>query len=133
MTEKELLESCKLLCEAHNQLSNIYDKSCLNDFGYIESVTKGLFSFARFKEGNRVELIDTPRIDQTVRPGWMSYKHFLVKGARGKVHTIHWYDKFVYGIQFDKEHYVNSAGVKEFTPINRRSIYSFNSDFLKKI
>ncbi len=57
-----------------------------------------------FKVGDRVEIAVDLNLNWTDSPGWMSCRHFLVKGAVGTVQTIDYYNgEFGYLIQFDDD------------------------------
>lgn len=49
---------------------------------------EALLSMAPFRVGDRVMLIDPPKIERS--SGWYGSKHFLVQGARGEVREVDW-------------------------------------------
>src|SRR5579872_2634935 len=63
---------------------------------------KFLETQGRFKLGDRVELNYTPVITATDSWGWLSNRHFLIKGALATVVEIsYWDNEFHYLLQFD--------------------------------
>lgn len=66
---------------------------------------------ANFKVGDRVELSETPYINPIDSPGWMSCKHFLVKGAKGTIRDVSYHgNEFGYSVSFDDESWLDSKG-----------------------
>ena len=94
---------------------------------HVRELIDGLFSFARFKEGDRVVLSKTPVITEEQSPGWRGSKHFLKKGAKGWVTNRDWradLKSFVYGIQFDDESWIHPY-TKKIEPIEQQHKHSF--------
>jgi hypothetical protein len=74
---------------------------------------KGLLERAPFRKGDRVVLTETPVINSLESWGWVGSKHFLVKGAKGTVDEIDFYDgQFRAGVIFDDETWVDTDGNK---------------------
>jgi hypothetical protein len=92
-----------------------------------------LAHYAQFHTSDRVQLRQTPRIDEMHSPGWLGSKHFLVAGAPGTVRDVDWRNgKFYYHIVFDAESWLDSKGVERTVDPDRHSSYSFSEDELSK-
>ena len=71
-----------------------------------------LFSrFAPFKPGDRVEIVNAPKLNDKDAPGWMGSKHILNRGAVGTVHEVDVrHGKFCASVAFDRNTYINMKG-----------------------
>ena len=101
---------------------------------YIQELIDGLFSFAQFKEGDRVQLSKTPRITQEKSWGWMGSKQFLKKDAMATVESVGWRAKgktFTYGIVFDDETFINSI-TKKPESVDHKHSYCFSESYIKR-
>lgn len=66
----------------------------------------------RFKVGDRVELVETPDINEKHSWGWLDAKHFLIKGAKATVNEVSYYNgQFGYAIAVDDESWIDSKGL----------------------
>lgn len=118
---------------------------------HIEAFTKKynkwsldkLLSLARFamtlcpvQVGDRVKLLETPEINETVSWGWLGAKHFLVKGAKGTVVDIDYSDyqnpHFYASIVFDDETWIHPY-TKELCKPGSNHLYCFATHWLEKI
>jgi len=125
---KKLIEIEKLLGHCINRGSLPYSFERVNE--YVEALFK---RFCSFKVGDKIELSKAPKIDKDNSPGWRSSKHFLIKGAVGTINDIDYRNnKFVYGIVFDKESWLNLQGKEELTKEERKHIYYFPENFITK-
>ena len=71
-------------------------------FKRMEEYVDGLFSFSKFKIGDRVELAKD--VDCSDKPGWRGCEHFLKAGAKATINDISFSKSgFGYGVQFDVE------------------------------
>lgn len=102
------------------------------EFNKLREYATALFErFAPFKEGDRVVLTKTPKIDKETSWGWMGSKHFLVKGAMATVHDVDYRNGlFFASLYFDDESWVDSDGT--VNPVNRPALYTFSENFLYK-
>lgn len=58
----------------------------------------------RFKEGDRVELAETPEITEKKSWGWLGSKHYLIEGAKATVMDVSYYKgEFGYTLSIDDE------------------------------
>ena len=80
----------------------------------------GCMAASKFKEGDVVKLSKTPIINNENAPGWMSAKHFLIKGAIVTIRTIDYHINdgdshkdgyYLYGISFEDESYVTTKEI----------------------
>lgn len=102
---------------------------------YAAAYQKILSHYARFKIGDHVQLASTPVITEQNAPGWMSSKHFLVKGARGVVISSDFWESgnIMYGIRFDDESWRDLSGnIMLVEPSNRHS-YTFRESVLEPL
>jgi hypothetical protein len=84
-----------------------------------------------FDIGDRVELIETPVIDDEHKPGWKGCKHFLIKGAVGTISTVEFKG---YSIKFDGESLVSSIDeTVNPTPKENRTSFYFPEHMLQKV
>jgi len=97
----------------------------------LEEFRKGLLARSNFIILQTVRLRETPEINETVRYGWVRSKHFLVKGARGIVRELDfWEGMFRYGIEFyDETRLVD--GREEH--VKEKHLHWFNEKELEKI
>lgn len=87
--------------------------------------------FAPFQIGDTVILTKAPKIDRSDH-GWQPSKHFLIKGAVGKVTHVEADAKgFGAYVQFDDESWIDSMTGK-ITPIEptKRGNFWFHEDYL---
>lgn len=67
---------------------------------------------SQFKMNERVELAETPFIDEHHSWGWIGSKHFLVEGAKATVEEVSYYNgHFGYDIVVDTESWKDSKDV----------------------
>lgn len=82
------------------------DSYCLDK---LVEYSISLFKYSLFKEGDRIQLSDTPKITDEISYGWLGYKDRLIKGTLGTVLEIdHDYHGriFTYGIKFDWDYHI---------------------------
>jgi hypothetical protein len=106
---------------------------------YVEKLT-GCYDllikkYAPFKVGDRVELTETPTITKSEAWGWLSAKHFLVKGAIGKVVEVDVDgDGFTAYVQFEEDSWIEGrTGRVNPTPSTDRGNYGFRERWLRRI
>ena len=88
--------------------------------------------FSPYKVGQRVMLKETPEISLEKSWGWMTGKHFLVKGSIAKVATISASGRgFSYGLHFEKETWIDREGKEQ--PVDRPGLYLFHEDAIKAV
>lgn len=88
--------------------------------------------YSPIKAGDRVELIETPEISETVSWGWLSAKHFLVAGARGAVdHVECGSDGIRVYVVWDDESWIDRDGMRR--PVSRPSLYCHREVSLKNV
>lgn len=83
----------------------------------VEEYVNGLFSFARFKIGDKVALTEeweshfAKELDRYQNHGWQSMKHFLVRGAVAIVKSVDFHKgSFMYGVEFENESWISTCG-----------------------
>jgi len=90
-----------------------------------------LARYAKFHVDDRVQLCRTPVINDTVAPGWLGSKHFLVAGAHGTVRDVDVRDgKFYYQVVFDTESWLDDKGGIRAVPPHERHTYCFSEGYL---
>lgn len=78
----------------------------------VEEYIDGLFSFAKFKEGDKVAMAKTYPVTKEESWGWLAYRHRLTEGKTAKVVSVDWCDgRFVYGVVFDDTSWIDDKGV----------------------
>ena len=100
----------------------------------------GCMTASKFKEGDVVKLSKTPIINNENAPGWMSAKHFLIKGAIVTIRTIDYYHindgdshkggYYRYGISFEDESYVTT---KELIKTPHHHLFFLKEESLEHI
>ena len=89
-------------------------------FRTLNSYIEGLFSFAKFKVGDRVALAHD--IDCNDAPGWLSSEHFLKKGATADVVECDFRNgAFGYAVVFDNETWLDSNKIAR--PVSSKHEY----------
>lgn len=95
--------------------------------GYLE----GFFTLAKFKPGDRVQLVDDVNPTEDSRPGWVAYAPTLVHGAKAEVAHVDFCShldpsifEFRYDIRFDTQLWVSSMD-GEVKESDERSLFSF--------
>lgn len=103
----------------------------------LEKINNLLFELLPFKIGQRVKLKEAPVIDEKTAWGWLSSKHFLIKGAKATIRDVHIYDgKVTYLLAFDNETWIKEdylTGEKIALPREREHLYSFRDLFIEAI
>ena len=93
--------------------------------------------FAPFKADDRVALTKPPVIDSK-NHGWYGSRHFLVKGAKGTVRSVHVSRSgFSADVEFDDESWISDVGpdkgkIHKTAPKDRH-VYGFHEDYLVSI
>lgn len=89
-----------------------------------------LTKYAPFKVGDRVVLAVTPKIDEKTAYGWLSSKHFLVKGSAGTVRSsdVRQDGRLMFEVEFDDESWIDRDGVRR--PIDTKHTYGFGESSL---
>lgn len=60
----------------------------------------------------------------------MGAKHFLVKGAKARVHERQFYDdRFTFGLIFEDETWINLEGIPQ--QVSEKHLYSFGESWLE--
>ena len=99
-----------------NSIQNVRD-------AHLETYIEGLFSYSKFKIGDRVKLI------KTVDPlpyGWSSRGHFLIEGAVATVMDLDFNkDGFAYWISFENDSWIKSDGSIHLYKPEDRGRYHF--------
>lgn len=86
--------------------------------------------FSPFKAGDRVRLAKTPTINEKESWGWMSAKHFLVKGAKATVQEVGCGEGgFTYTLVFDDETWIHPH-TKEKMKHDKPHHYTFGEKWL---
>jgi hypothetical protein len=88
--------------------------------------------YAPFKVGDRVILTRTPAIEADKNHGWLSYKHFLIKGAKATVQDVSVHgDGFFAHVWFDDESWIDRNG--NAVAVANKSQFRFHEDDLVRI
>lgn len=108
---KEILRAIGEIRDAYNKLDRILSSGPASYyFKGIEDCIDGLFSYAKFKEGDIVELVRD--IDCSDKPGWGGCEHFLKAGSRASIDEVNFIDRsFRYGVQFENESWIDQDKV----------------------
>jgi hypothetical protein len=122
-----------------NDLKDLYDKiemleksfDCrLTHYKYVLECANSIWEKSPFKVGDLVRLNKTPEITKEKSWGWLGSEHFLIKGALATVKERKFYaGKFVYGIVFNDDSYIDASGNKIKT--SEEYIYSFSETWLE--
>jgi hypothetical protein len=87
----------------------------------------GLMGMCPYQPGDRVILARPPKITPEESWGWMSSKHFLVKGAVGTVKEIDWSGgkngHYSCAVDFDDESWIDRKGVAQPIPPERHHVF----------
>jgi hypothetical protein len=125
------------LSSAFQKIQDLNHMLSGNEYGYkLTSVIanhNSLFDrFCPFKIGDRVTLLKTPEISDTVAWGWIGSKHFLTEGAIGTIHSVDYYrNLFQFGVQFDDDSWISSSdGIVHPTDVDRRGSFLFSEEWL---
>ena len=90
---------------------------------------KGCMKAAKFRKGERVELKED--VDLSDCSGWVSSKHFLIKGSVATVRDVDYYQgKYRYDIEFDDETWIDHHGVKRVP--DKKHTFCFYQKSLKR-
>jgi len=107
-----------------------------------KQIKQALLQFQRFMEtnslfkvGDRVELNHTPRINAQDSWGWLSFRHFIIQGAKATVTSVSYHhNEFNYLIEFDNDN--SWIDEKDEIHLNsradRRHNFTFNESALTK-
>jgi hypothetical protein len=130
METEQLAKGLKLMQEALGLLSSgpfDYTLKCL-----LAARETLLTKYAPFKVGDRVELVATPTINEDTAFGWMSAKHFLVRGAVGTVREsdVRSNGTLAFHVEFDDESWVDRDGVRR--PVESKHVYCFGEKSLAR-
>jgi hypothetical protein len=81
--------------------------------------------FCPYKVGSRVQLAKTPNITEQTAPGWMSCRHFLVKGAKGTVNKAYCGEGgFYFYVEFDDDSWIDPH-TKVVRPTENKYVFTF--------
>lgn len=74
----------------------------------LQDCVEGLFSFAKFKIGQKVKMAATYPINDHDSWGWMAYRHLFKSNSKATIKDVDWYDgAFHYYIEFDSKTYID--------------------------
>lgn len=89
--------------------------------------------YAPFKVDDIVILTRTPEISNEVSHGWMGAKHFLIKGARGRIQSVSCGSRgFRFDVIFDNETFIDYL-TKEPKAPTEKHCFAFGEDWLVKV
>ena len=125
-----ITDKAKEIDENIKAVGKLFDSETSWTIKRLLDYQRGLFTFAKFKTGDRVEIAVTPDINNKESWGWMGSKHFLIEGARGTVKSCDYDDGFSYSIMFDDESWVHD-GVVHPTPDSDKHLYHFKESSLR--
>lgn len=127
----EILKGIEQLQKAQDKLNAVLSSGPASFyFKKLGNYIDGLFSFAKFKEGERVQLARD--YDCSKAPGWAGSEHFLKEGATAVVSDIDYNERgFIYGIVFDNETWLDQKGVAR--PVISKHEYSFRESDLDPV
>ena len=87
-----------------------------------------LIKLLPFQEGDRIKLTR----NHPCPNAWAHRKHFLIKGAKGVIDSIEYYNErgFTAAVVFDKESWIDREG--EVHPTTNKHTYAMEFKYLKK-
>jgi hypothetical protein len=130
-TKKYAAELTGLTEKAENLVKALQDSFGFKLKSIIETHASLFDRFCPFQIDDQVELTITPEISETVRHRWLGAKHFLIAGAIAVVVDRGYRDdKFLFGLKFEGESWIDRNGTEKAIPYDR--IYYFSEDFVKK-
>jgi len=93
--------------------------------GYIDALFN---KYAPFKVGDRVKIVKKIKCEG----GWSHCKHFLIKGAKGTVREVDYYDgSFNAHVMFDNETWVDSMKMER--PVSKKHVFRMWEKQIKRI
>lgn len=101
------MKSLDLFLESITNIDNEINKLSGGSAKYyikqVKEYVEGLFSFSKFKLGNKVKLKETLTFEK--EHGWRVYEPTMVRGAIATITEVNWYKDagFVYSVVFDKQ------------------------------
>ncbi len=97
----------------------------------IQDCVEGLFTFAKFKIGQKVKMAATYPVNERDSWGWMApYRHLFKSGSKATIRKVDWYDgNFNYGIEFDSKTYIDREG--NIHPHDSTSVFTISEKWLK--
>jgi hypothetical protein len=137
MEEQKIKDCIKDLRKFKDAIDPLFGSIPIGGSSIQTALEELLYNFNNclFKVDDKVKLTITPTIDNYTNWGWLAHKHFLIEGAKAKIHSrgIH-LGKFRYGIIFDDESYID-YNTKEpvFITLDKRSIFTIPEDWLTKV
>jgi hypothetical protein len=91
----------------------------------IQECVEGLFTFAKFKVGDRVKMAATYPINKEDSWGWMAYRHLFKSGSKATVVSVDWYNNtFNYMIEFDQNTWIDDQN--NIHPCSKDSHHNFS-------
>lgn len=98
----------------------------------LREMVEGLFSFSKFKEGDRVKMAATVPVNEKEAPGWWCYRHLLTKGSRATIKEVDWYEgSFRYRVLFEENSWMDDQG--KIKPCSSEpGLFTLSEKWLKK-
>ena len=130
---------CETIKKANDMLEKVLEVGSNGPLDFylnkINEYINVLFDrFAPFKVGDRVELIKTPIINEKESWGWLSSKHFLVKGALATVKDVDYEDgKFIVDVIFDEESWIDDKGKKRKIENKDKHTYCISEKSIRRV
>lgn len=108
--------------------ADVFTKEFNGLLSRLEMYRKGLIARSPYKIGDKVFLLETPKISEESSSGWLRAKHFLIRGAVAVVNDFDYYEgAFGYGLHFEKESTISNGVV---TPVKKKNQYWFRETVL---
>lgn len=96
----------------------------------VQECVEGLFSFAKFKVGDKVKMAATYPVNAQDSWGWMSYRHLFKAGSKATILSVDWYDmSFKYMIEFDSQTWIDDSN--NIHPSTNAHQFSISEKWLK--
>ena len=123
MTKTEMFKEVSgLLKDTQKAFDKVCDGELLYRLKQFENYIDGLFSFAKFKEGEKVQL----KKQHVFEHGWATYNPTFSKDAVAVVRAVDWNREhgFLYDLVFDEQFYTVSDGI--INPMERENSIFMN-------
>lgn len=131
MSELEIGDNIKEVEITLNGVARMFGQDVYWAFKKMHDYKRGLFSYAKFRVGDRVQLTRAPVISGSQSWGWQGSEHFLVAGSKATVASRDWGGEFTYAVVFDDESWKDRDGVVHPKKADERHTYCFSEDMLE--
>ena len=103
----QVKEITKLVEDTNKAFDTVFHGSLNYRLKIFERYVEGLFSFAKFKEGDKIQLKETHVFDH----GWKTCNPTFTNGAVATIYSVDWRKDtgFTYDLVFDNEYWASSS------------------------